>query len=154
MKSKTLAIMAAIAFLLGVAVPAAQAASHATPYTYVYGPDSACALGAGSINDTTSKGGSRTVNRVGCAEANPANPMPPGYLNAQAYVVSLTSPVTYCSGFPSIDSSVTTSAVEITASINYSSSCKTNSKYETTATNGRKSDGTWHYNTRRISWQF
>jgi hypothetical protein len=145
MRKRTLALLSGVAFLLGIVVPAANAASYATSYKKIFGHDTSCALGAGSVNTSTHKAGSRTVNRVGCNVNNDARAVPANYMEAGGYLVRPTLGY-ICSATLGRKNSSSASAVEITMALTVNSACPSNGSYAGHSDNGRRSDaGDWYY---------
>lgn len=98
MRYRTASGVALAAFVVGLLAPAAYATSYPTAWNTIFGHSTSCALGRGSVNDTTHKSGASTVNRKGCKAGNAAVTVPPGYILAQTQLVKVTSSTWhYCS---------------------------------------------------------
>lgn len=133
-------VVAVAGFLLGLLVAPAYAVSHTTGYYTIFGNSSSCALGQGSINDTSHKSGAVTVNRQGCNANNAAVGVPGGYIQASTRIYRF-SHSWWCSNFAFVsnpDASPQISSVTITSALVTSSYCPATAAYQGLSSHIRK----------------
>lgn len=140
MSRRSLIVVAVAGFVVGLLASSAYATSHRTPWVTIFGNSSACALGQGSINDTTHKSGAATVNRRGCNAYNAPLGAPGGWLTAstQIYRHSQGYFCSYLQVGINPSSSPQSSSISVTSSLVPSAYCPTTAAYMGLSSHTRK----------------
>lgn len=140
MSRRILTVVAAAGFFLGILVPPAFGTSHTTSWVTIFGHSTSCALGRGSINDTTHKSGAVTVNRLGCNANNAAVGVPGGYLTAATQIYRYSQGY-FCSNLQvgiNPSSSPQSSSVTETSALVVSAYCPATAAYQGLSSHIRK----------------
>lgn len=85
MKRRYLAVLATVAFCVGVTVPPVYAAE--STYQTVAGGSASCTMVKASANPDNKKAGGKTANFQGCDSDNPFVSMPTGYLGVDIRLI-------------------------------------------------------------------
>jgi hypothetical protein len=132
MKKRPLYVVAIAGFFLGLLVAPAYATSHVTGYWYIFGNSTSCALGQGSVNDSTHKSGASTINRYGCYPNNAAVGVHGGWLVASTRLWRPSNNM-WCSQPASagnLEADPLTSSVTITTPLAVSANCPVTGSYQ------------------------
>jgi|GEM_PF-5236404 len=146
MKTRSMALVVLVGFMLGLTAPAAFATRAVTGWKTVFGHSTSCTLLRASINSENLKAGAQIHNYVGCNAANASRTVPPGYLGAKASYFR-TSTMQVC-GFakPWAYNSTTTDELIVTSNVLYvSSSCPAHAAYQGIGAGKRWSEGAEAY---------
>lgn len=142
-KRRYLAVLAMVAFVLGVAIPTAFATNE-TSYYQIAGGSTSCSFVRASNDPGTLRAGGKTANFAGCASSTPAN-MPAGSLKVWGYVNPYSSPSTNCNYYHVKVTDVAASSIITTESIEKADAvCSIPNNFFSYMTGGRKlADGSW-----------